>query len=185
MWQQREPKGPPGTSSAGIKTQASPGKRAAEAWPGPQRDGLGGDPLYLLAFWFRDWLWAGQAVKNDLSVRAEASTGQRLPALGLVKDPSQVRRALGEAGTARCPPRARLVCPPAPPPGAPVSAAQMRAWGPGTHHMAGTPSQASPPAASEDSWGRSHSLEMMAGPHVTEDLGNQMGVRRPVFSAHS
>ena len=114
---------------------------------------------YLLAFWFWDWLWAGQAVKNDLSIRVEASTGQRLPASGLVKDLSQVRGALGEAGTARGPPRARLACPPAPPPGAPVSAAQMRAWGPETHHAAGTPSPASPPTASQDSWGRSHSLE--------------------------
>lgn len=65
-------------------------------WPGLQRDGLGGDPLYLLAFWFWDWLWAGRAVKNDLSVRVEASTGQRLPVLGLVKDLFQVRGALGK-----------------------------------------------------------------------------------------
>ena len=47
VWQQREPEGPPGTSSPGIKTQAGPGKRAGVVWPGLQRDGLGGDPICL------------------------------------------------------------------------------------------------------------------------------------------
>lgn len=74
MRQQREPQGTPGDQLSGNQESgSSPGKRAGVVWPGLQRDGLGGDPLYLLAFWFWDWLWAGRAVKNDLSVRVEAS----------------------------------------------------------------------------------------------------------------
>lgn len=41
-----------------------------------------------------------RGVRNDSSVRVEASARQRLLALGLVKEWSQVRGALREAATA-------------------------------------------------------------------------------------
>lgn len=96
----RSPEGPRDQLSGNKESGSSPGETAGVVWPGLHRDGLDGDPLYLLPLWCWGWLWAGWGVRNDSSVRVEASARQRLLALGLVKERSQVRGALGEATTA-------------------------------------------------------------------------------------
>lgn len=142
----RSPEGPRDQLSGNKESGSSPGETAGVVWPGLHRDGLDGDPLYLLPLWCWGWLWAGGASGMTHPSELKLPLDRGYWPSDWSKNGLRFEELSGKPPLLdRCPPRARLACPPAPPPGVPISAARTRAWGPGRHHTAGTPCQASDP----------------------------------------